>query len=450
MGGDSHSNSSPPTRRHWLGVSLAGSLACMSGGCGRRKEGAPATLIRGRITSHSMAPHYFGPHLLVSCARCDFEFAMAWEPDQTSDFVCLRCGLLQSLESEPLLQLGEQVRLRPWPTSAGASGELTRFDVVAVATESSAAGPPSNADIEECLFKRVLGLPGERLEFRGGDLFINGGLIKKSWPQQLRQRVLVHCDSPDIQRPGRETIGWQPADQATWERTRQAWSSAQADKGTSGRLIYHHRRCVVTPDRKVPPAPIEDTLAYSQRRPRRLNPISDLMIGCQLRGASGASVRCGLATGTQWAEVQWDFANQQITVLAPGAEQPDVKSTPLMPDRWLDVAVSCFDRQVLVAIGAEVVMQVDFDQVEYSTERSQFSVQPSWWQSQGDVRLRELTLWRDLHLVGPYGDETTWQLGRPLGGEEYFLVGDNLADSVDCRLSGRGVNASQIRAVVSR
>ena len=40
--------------------------------------------------------------------------------------------------------------------------------------------------------KRVVGLPGETIEIRGGDVYVNGAIARKSLAQQREMAVLVH------------------------------------------------------------------------------------------------------------------------------------------------------------------------------------------------------------------------------------------------------------------
>lgn len=44
----------------------------------------------------------------------------------------------------------------------------------------------------EAYVKRIAGLPGERIQIIGGDIFVNGQIARKSFDQQLATRILVH------------------------------------------------------------------------------------------------------------------------------------------------------------------------------------------------------------------------------------------------------------------
>ncbi|MEC9115937.1 MAG: S26 family signal peptidase, partial [Planctomycetota bacterium] len=115
---------------------------------------------------------------------------MAWESGLDKDFVCPQCGVRQYSEVVPQPVLGDRVDFvlgeKEW--------EPDRFDVVVV----EASGPGKETEVnalpggdEQRLVKRIIGLPGETLAFRHGDLYIDDRLTRKSWNQQVQQSVLV-------------------------------------------------------------------------------------------------------------------------------------------------------------------------------------------------------------------------------------------------------------------
>lgn len=217
-------------------------------------------------------------------------------------------------------------------------------------------------------------------------------------------------------------------------------------EASSSRLVYRHRRCVLTSQNLIQDAPIEDTLVYSQSNARRLNPVSDLIIQGRFKLTSQSRLTCDLKTGAETVGVQWDAASSQLLVVVPGRSQPVSTPIDLPADVELGMAVSCFDRKVTVVLGDEVVLEADFSDVDYTVRREDYSSRPVVFAAEGEVELGALSIFRDLHLVGPYGDETWWELGRRLEPDEFFLVGDHLAESIDSRTSGRGWRRSKILA----
>ena len=400
----------------------------------------------GRITSHSMAPHLLGPHYAVTCTHCGGKHSIALTADTASEFVCSQCGTLQERDPQLKPQLGDQVQLRSLVNKTPNSWNPKRFDVVVVSTadeRSSEFALSPDRQLRVGTIKRVIGLPGEPLQFRYGDLFVDGQLVQKSWTDQLRQGVLVHRDQTRV-----SPIGWQSEGPVGWSRHHQGWIHRNPVQGKAGRLVYRHRRCVLTSQNLVPEAPIEDTLTYSQGRARRLNPVSDLIIRGRVKLTPKSRLYCDLKTGAETIRVQWDTVSSQLQVDVPGRSQSI--STPVaLPDgEGLEMAISSFDRKVTVVHGDEIVLEADFSDVDYTSRREDYSSQPVNFHAEGDVELSALSIFRDLHLVGPYGDEIRWELGRRLESDEYFLIGDHLAESIDSRTSGRGWSRSEMIAWV--
>lgn len=398
-----------------------------------------------------MAPHLLGPHYSVTCSTCRAQHKIAWTPDTDLEFVCPQCGSLQPRDPQLKPELGDQVPLQSIVSSAPSIWTPKRFDVVVVSNEddrfaSTAAGEGLLRDAG--VIKRVIGLPGELLQFRYGDLYVDGRLIQKKWQDQVQQRVAVHRDVglPNVD----PILGWKSEGGVGWSRHHQGWIHRNPVEGVVGRLVYHHRRCVLTQQGLVPEAPIEDTLVYSQSQARKLNPVSDLMVTGRIKLKPKSRLSCALKTGSETVHVEWDAGLSSVTVRVPGRTQP-VSATvdwPSGPD--LDMAFSCFDRKVTLVHDDRIALEVDFSQVAYTSRRQGYSSQPVSFEAEGEVELTELSIHRDLHLVGPYGDETNWELGRRLEPDEFFLVGDHLADSIDSRTSGRGWRRSQMLAWVPR
>ncbi|MDP7376905.1 MAG: S26 family signal peptidase [Pirellulaceae bacterium] len=431
------------TRRSLLRAAAATVTVSPLLGCRKAELEPTLSSIRGRVTSHSMAPHLLGPHVVWECSTCGWEIPMVWESGLDKDFVCPQCGVRQYSEVVPQPVLGDRVDFvlgeKEW--------EPDRFDVVVV----EASGPGKETEVnalpggdEQRLVKRIIGLPGESLAFRHGDLYIDDRLTRKSWNQQLQQSVLVHGDfwKKNLQ----AKVGWRADTGAVWTRDMDRWFS-QSQSGTkSGRLVYHHRRCVVTPSGDVPSAPIEDTLAYSQSQPRRLNPVNDLMLRGQWRMADNSRLTCSLASGDRIVSVIWDLDQQRVMTQVPGQLDFVSKKIHLPQREWAHFGVSCFDRRLTVELQGVVIVEEDFVDKNYTNKRSGYSTEPIVLEAGGEVEVQGLEIRRDLHLVGPYGDETQWELGRKLGEDEYFLIGDNLPESADSRISRRGVSRRQLLA----
>ncbi len=398
-----------------------------------------------------MAPHLLGPHYSVTCSNCRAQHEIAWTPETDLEFVCSQCGTLQPRDPQLKPKLGDQVPLQSVVSDAQSFWTPRRFDVVVVVNgdDRSTSTETTDGRLREAgVIKRVIGLPGELLQFRYGDLYVDGRLVQKKWQDQVEQSVVVHRD--DWAGSVDSILGWKPEGGGGWRRQNEGWIHQSPVEAAVGRLVYHHRRCVLTQQGFIPEAPIEDTLVYSQSRARKLNPVSDLMVTGRIKLTPKSRLSCALKAGSETVHVEWDYGRSIVRVRVPGRPQSVSAAVAWPSHKDLKIAFSCFDRKVTLVHEDRVVLEVDFSQVAYTSHRQGYSSQPVSFEAQGEVELKELSILRDLHLVGPYGDETNWDLGRRLESDEFFLVGDHLADSIDSRTSGRGWRRSEMLAWVPR
>lgn len=320
-----------------------------------------------RIEGSSMAPTLLGPHVEVVCPHCEHRFAVA--ADQVPRFrpyVCPDCR--QKFNATPTeVTLGE----RMWVNRAQlAISDVERWDVVVFRCPDR---------VESLCIKRVLGLPGEHVDFSSGDLLIDGNVLRKSLDEQMQLRQLVH-------RERQKLLTWNTDDER-WQFSANAWRHS----GDESRLVYQPAGGTVT-----------DDLGVNQTAMRPIYAALDLMVATKAKLAPGANVRlvAKLANG-RVIEQSIDRAGESQIV-------------------W-----SLFDRQALLAVDGQVVWREEL---------------PTAWPDQprlsvvatGDVQLGELSVWRDAYYHTRPVDR--WPAaGVTLAADELFVVGDNVAISLDSR-----------------
>ncbi|HRA88637.1 MAG TPA: signal peptidase I [Planctomycetaceae bacterium] len=200
------------------------------------------------ISTGSMAPGLLGFHRRIACPSCgcDFAFGVSFddsvdssaptitEPEGSRRYAtCPNCGQINIDVSGVPNSHGDQLLVQKHVYDFRLP---RRWEVVVFRNPSS----PNEAYV-----KRVVGLPGDRIQIRNGDVFINGKLARKDFRQQLAMRIPV-CNlhnlaaDDDWQMPWELDEGWtadngalvcatEPRDAATTADSTAEDSAAQDD-----------------------------------------------------------------------------------------------------------------------------------------------------------------------------------------------------------------------------
>ncbi|NMC19900.1 MAG: hypothetical protein GYA33_05705, partial [Thermogutta sp.] len=126
-----------------------------------------------RVQGGSMVPGLIGGHYRVRCERCGRVFPVLPMPDEAPPAfgVCPYCGRRVTISDRNAARsMGDLVWILRSPFLFRRPGRW----------EAAALRDPSAAS--RMLVKRIVGLPGETVTIREGDLFINGGICRKPWP----------------------------------------------------------------------------------------------------------------------------------------------------------------------------------------------------------------------------------------------------------------------------
>ncbi len=170
------------------------------------------------ISTGSMAPRIRGYHYRITCPDCQFCFAYTAtenipENDPHSDsmgrhLTCPNCRYDHILLSGQPINEGDQIlvdkQAYQWRTP-------DRWEAIVFRNPQR----PTQA-----YAKRIVGLPGETLQIRDGDIFINGDLQRKGLMAQRQMRILV---SDSLFQPQLQDENWRSPWVIEPASTRKAW-----------------------------------------------------------------------------------------------------------------------------------------------------------------------------------------------------------------------------------
>lgn len=378
------------------------------------------------VQGSSMAPALLGSHVLAECNECGLQVAVG-EDQQTgnSSYSCYRCRRGSIKLDESIRHQGDGLlidRRISWLQSP------QRWDVVV-------ARNPENTNT--LAVKRVVGRPGETVQFRGGDLWIDGKRLVKSLADQRRVRQLV--EDGDAQRSH-----WR-CTKGEWDANERSWSVAGNEIGndneSSATLWY------------APPSgkPVQDNLASNLSVSRRLNTVRDLMLVAWIDPTEDAIFSLTIKQSSETVSSRWDVGNRTVELTAVGRGEPLSQSATFEPGT-LDTGksrftLSTFDRQAIVAVSDAVLISLPLQEEPLSGVQSQ---QIEIDVEAGAVTILQPQLFRDIYweaqAIGTGAVPRQWVMGP----NSWFLVGDNQAISRDSRNLAWGPHGVPRRLIFGR
>lgn len=452
-------------------------------------------LVRGLVeplivSSGSMAPALVGPHLRAICRDCRAPFEVGIDRELPTRIVCPLCDAIDDEPSTWSRQSGDRLgvlRAALWLRRP------QRWEAIAFRGAQST---------QEVFVKRIVGLPGEQVQIRDGDVYINGTLARKTLAEQRQLAIVVHDERfrptsqstlpprwrPEAERSGWERVGdtWRhqgavpvSAPEAASDRPRGAPSGSPTGGATTGPpptattdadidwLAYSHWRRNAGASQSAVLAPIDDHLPYNQARPRLLESVQevgDLLLECRLRlGSSGQLVLRATAERAQF-DVTIDLATHTLALHHDGREVARGALPEGAVEQTSLVEFSLIDRQVVLAWqGREVLPPYAY---ELSGPSPASSSDSSGSPDSADlddasrgpllaigsrgaaVEIESLRVLRDTYYLRPRGPAgPSWGCDNAvmLGPDEYFVLGDNSFVSDDSRTwaSGPAVRGEQ-------
>ena len=404
-------------------------LICAVCGC---KE---ATQIDCQIVGHSMATAYKSEHSVASCDQCGCAFAcdvVDADKVRQASIVCGNCGC--TISSKPVAQTADQVTLNP-------GQPVNRWDVVAFRRG------------DRMLVKRVIGLPGEVVDFAGGNLMIDGEVAVR--PKPLWKEI---SSSVFDSRPSTSKLKSLQLFERLVPREKEAWGISEGTITHRWRpqgdgvptepefdfLDYRHLRCYKTSEDVSKPAAIDDANPFNQSIRRTPHPVDELDVRLEATFAHKGSIQIDRQTskGTISAKVELredQTIGLQLTSRGAGAVKTLEKVGIKFSGKSAEVRLVNYDD--LIHLFVDESDYLGAIRLRSSENPERFEVDASKpvvsiGVSRADaVKIERVSIWRDWYL---YQDPPKPSVRLPLdtGKEGYYVVGDNLPVSEDSRHFG--------------
>ena len=359
-----------------------------------------------------MAPTLIGAHAKYRCESCDFEFAVNFEKELSPQSTCPNCGrdsaeaFIDKANDRVQVFQGDRVFVDELVYK---SESPKRFDVVAL-------HDPNREN--EFIVKRIFGLPDEKIEFRQGDLFVNGKIFRKSIEFQKALSHFVYK-------------GFQRKTNNRWELLKQGFR-------------YNHLRTYETNLKKNAPIPIQDNYIFNSKITRELFDTGDiaLLLNCELEMPKSLNLRIHNRFG--WAEVILDFENSNLVFLFNGKQLARKESKKLIKSSMdYEIFVSSFDRQISLDLNGEQ-FQIPISDSMFENGNPISINSPVEIKFNGKtLNVKSAEIRRDIFLLDQFGGKSNWK--SQCGVAHYLVLGDNLPISKDSRHWAKpAVSADQI------
>lgn len=157
------------------------------------------------VAGSSMVPTFRGLHVTPHCPECGHWLSVGAEFALDKKTVsCPQCAK----SDVPLEMLALRQADRLWIARTSLPwNEIKRWDLIVTHNPQ---------DGEEFCIKRIVGLPGEHIALRGGDVLVDGTVVVKSLDEQYTMRRQVHREQAGSQR-------WQAGQGDAWEIVGDVW-----------------------------------------------------------------------------------------------------------------------------------------------------------------------------------------------------------------------------------
>ncbi|HKI34475.1 MAG TPA: S26 family signal peptidase [Gemmataceae bacterium] len=383
------------------------------------------------VPTGSMAPTLLGNHKAVLCPRCGdtVRVGSGDHGDQAAGAACPNCGCPDlGLDRVPVCR-GDRLLVNKtfheWRSPR--RWEMAIF--------------LSPVDQSKIFVKRVVGLPGESVQVRDGDVYVDHEIARKTLTELKAVRVPVFDNN--FQPADGWAVRWltQPDRGPALRDGPRLRLEAEGVADTYQWLVYRHTFATTDKAR-----PVFDEYAYNGSDPTRTpEPVHDFMIDCDLEVRAGDGwLALGLNDGGSEVVVEFPVgALKDGTHLSEwpaggaGGEQTVYRTAPtfgLRTGRTYHVEFAFADRRASLTVdGRGLFAPVD----RPSLPRRAEVVKPARIGARGvEVVVQNFRLFRDVHYTaaGRHAGAAPVRLGAG----QYFVLGDNSPNSDDSRFWSDG------------
>ena len=392
-------------------------------------------LVEGLLTPHvvsscSMSPALRGPHVALRCPECQTAFCIETghlpqtSPDDLplSWATCPACAFAQVPVFRDSFHKGDRIFIhRAIPSLR----PIRRWETILFRTP----------DDGKLTVKRVVGLPGETLEIRDGDIYVDGKITAKPFAVQNEMRIPVPYGRWEMQmaeESGLYELAYYPIRNVPHTKPLFEMNDDSNESNIHSEELPRHVLYGVT-----------NQLCENQWRGQdadNIFPVDDLMLTFDWRPENTMPLSLRLADVATEKPIELDFNPGDYTLrvsIDVNTFQSDLPR--LATDNPHRIVVSLFDRQLTVAVDDSIIFEQPLDvkiAIPFALCLPGNKMLSQLEQETAIKRqIENLRVWRDVYYTQkPDGfPNASSFFSVTIPKDCYFLLGDNSCFSVDSR-----------------
>ena len=382
------------------------------------------------ISGGSMAPSLLGEHYKVKCIECGTEFACGTKNPADNKVVCPNCGCRENSIEKAKLQPADKVQVVLMDEAA--RGQLQRGEIVAFKLTD---------DEESVAVKRVIGLPGEKIQIRHGDIFVDDKLFRKSIEQQKSWRIPVFDSQKAVKTKGAAeriegTGGSEIWNDFLWSYFAHVHKDRYGTDGETPELewaTYRNWRCCRHDGQRTDEFPIEDYYAFNQDLNRNLHPTDELYFQVDVQCQPDAILFIAVPHSGVNYKLNFDFEKKLGSLMNPLGALGEFELSDKIKAGDNVIEVSTIDHRLVIIIDGTEVFRQSIFRAKNVADVAAIPVGLTF--PKGTVKLNRLQIWRDVYYLneGPFYEDGDENKAFVAGDDEFVLLGDNCPVSSDSR-----------------
>lgn len=382
------------------------------------------------IPTGSMAPTLYGNNYRVECTRCAYPFAVGKSEGELAtgpaSAVCPLCGQGSAFMKEDAGSDGNKIIVNKLLYRVAAP---ERYDVFVFRNPQKPW---------ESYIKRLVGLPGETIQVKNGDLYANGVLQPK--PPHVQDAVWIPVHDARYPWPGLDVM-WAPVGPADAQATEVArdGSTLTLRPAQGEAWLEFQRRNESGSDHGI-----SDMTSYNRSGNSRIwgtDAVTDLRVTALALPARGAITQVAVVADERAVVAAFPAegaSTNAFTLSIGGAELARSEArAPLEPGVPTEVQLAYADDRVRLIVDGETLLDVaDPTAPDTYTARSAVRVGATGGQvTFSETRIDRDIFYRSIHFPSrAHNDPAVQPVEIPAG--RYFAMGDNTPSSEDSRSWG--------------